>query len=112
VVSAPIDAHVMQIGSAGNGMPCLRSTSAALSARRADAGCRHLPALSSSGLLPPASADSPKLGRVCPGRVRLLQAWIRPAGGALRVRVGLSQQVGTADGAHARQHTSAGDHCP
>ena len=93
-------------------MPCLRSTSAALSARRADAGCWHLPALSSSGLRPPASADSLKLGRVCLGRVRLRRAWIRRVGDALRaVRVGLSQQVGTANGAHDRQHTSGDDHC-
>jgi hypothetical protein len=37
-----------------------------------------------------------RLGRVHPGRVRLRQAWVRRVGDARRVRVGLSQQVGTA----------------
>jgi hypothetical protein len=72
--------------------------------------------MTSSGLRPPATADSPKLRRVRPGRVALgrvrLRAWVRRVGDALRVRVGLSQLVGTAGDAHDRQHTGAGDHCP
>jgi hypothetical protein len=62
---------------------------------RACAVCWHLPAVSSSGLRPRASADSPKLGRVCLVRVSLRRASIRHVGDAVRdVRVGLSQQVG------------------